>query len=161
MTELTLHQLRSNRGARFKKRIRGRGDSSGIGSYSGRGVKGQRSRTGGKAGLKRLGLKPLLAQTPKLGGFKSRSIRLVIVNVGVLSRIAEEGREIDAAFLNEKGIIPAYATRVKVLGNGTVNRAMSVKAHAFSESAKTAIEKAGGKVFVINPKSIPEERRAG
>lgn len=147
---LAPHTLRAWRGARKRKKIVGRGDSSGQGSYSGRGIKGQKSRTGGKKGLAKLGLRTLLAQTPKQGGFPSRRAKTTPVSLSILARHAPPGGKVDLSFLKEKGLIPVHSSRVKVLGRGgaALSKPLTIEAHAFSASAQKAIEAAGGTAVV-------------
>ena len=115
-----------------KKRV-GRGNASGTGTYSGRGQKGQRSRSGGKGGLKLMGLKQTISKTPKLRGFKSPHEKLLVINLADLDKKYK-----DAAKVELKGY--------KVLGNGEITKKLEIKASAFSKSAEKAIIKAGGKI---------------
>lgn len=144
MEKLTLHNLKVNKGARKKPRRLGRGNASGAGNYSGRGMKGQRSRAGGKGGLKRKGLKQFLSNKPKIGGFKSLKPKMVIVNLDQLEKIFETGEIVNDKKLISKGIISSAKTGLKILGSGKLTKKLSVTADAFSESAKKAIIDVGG-----------------
>lgn len=137
----TLHSLRPNQKKKNRKRV-GRGNASGSGTYSGRGLKGQRSRSGGKSGLKRRGLKQYLLQIPKVRGF-NRTSNIAGVNLGTLSDAFAEGQHVTPKILMSKGLIPRGA-QVKILAGGKLTKKLSITAHSISVSAKTAIEKAGG-----------------
>jgi large subunit ribosomal protein L15 len=128
-----------------RKRV-GRGDSSGHGTYSGRGQKGQKARAGGKMrpGFEG-GQLPLIKRLPKKRGFYNLfRIEYSIVNVSDLNSF-EAGTEITVENLKSVGLIKSTRKPLKVLAGGELNRALTVKAHKFSEAAKTKIESAGGK----------------
>lgn len=122
-------------GTKKKKRV-GRGDSSGSGTYSGRGQKGQRSRSGGRGGLKLKGLKETVSKLPKTRGFKSGRPSPGVVNIADLERKHEDGDRVR---------LPG----IKVLGQGKLTKKLDVAAAAFSKSAEGAIIKAGGKITRI------------
>ncbi len=125
-----------------KKRIVGRGDGSGRGTYSTRGCKGAKARSGGtkKKGFEG-GQTPLYRRLPKLKGFKSLNrVEYIEVNVEKLEKFSGDANEIN---LNE-----LFNARVKVLGRGDVNKALIVKASKFSKTAKEKIEKIQGKAEV-------------
>ncbi len=126
-----------------KKRIVGRGDGSGRGTYSTRGCKGAKARSGGtkKKGFEG-GQTPLYRRLPKLKGFKSLNrVEYIEVNIEKLEKFSGGANEIN---LNE-----LFNARVKVLGRGDVNKALIVKASKFSKTAKEKIEKIQGKAEVI------------
>jgi large subunit ribosomal protein L15 len=146
---MTLHELKPNSGAtHYKKRV-GRGTSSGTGKTSGRGQKGQNSRSGGGV---RLGFEggqtPLFKRLPKKGFTNPFRKEFAIVNVEDLNRF-EEGIIITPEVLLNNRIIRKELSGVKILGNGKLTVKLTVKAHKFSNSAKQAIEEAGGVVEVI------------
>ncbi len=128
---------------------KGRGPGSGNGKTAGRGHKGLYARSGGKV---RVGFEggqmPLVRRVPKRGFNNIYAKPLTAVNVACLNRF-EDGAVVDAAALIEAGIIDACPYGLKVLSNGTLNKKLTVKAAAFSESAKEKIEKAGGKAEVV------------
>ena len=128
---------------------RGRGNGSGKGTYSGRGCKGQGSRTGnGKFNSAfEGGQTPLFRRLPKKRGFTKREqASFEVVNLSDLETLAAAGVvEIDALVLVEKGLV-RKGCPVKILGNGKLKASVKVKANAASESAKKAIEKAGGSI---------------
>ena len=141
------HTLRSPKGAgRPRKRV-GRGDGSGHGSFSGRGVKGQNSRSGGGV---RLGFEggqlPLIKKLPSMRGFTNIfRTEYQVVNVGSLADLPA-GSDVTLARLADMSLIKAGKGRVKLLGRGEINVALTVEAHAFSRSARSKIEGAGGSV---------------
>ncbi len=133
-----------------KKRL-GRGIGSGLGKTSGKGHKGQWARSGGglRPGFEG-GQMPLIRRIPKRGFNNHFKKVYSIVNLSVLENF-EANAVVDMEVLNEKGLIKVMKDCIglKVLGNGTLTKALTVKAKAFSASAKEAIEKAGGKVEQI------------
>ena len=146
---MKLHELAPVAGSTFEGKRKGRGAGSGNGKTGGRGHKGQHARSGGKV---RVGFEggqmPLVRRVPKRGFNNVYAKPLTAVNVAVLNRF-EDGAVVDAAALIEKGIISACPYGLKVLSNGTLTKNVTVKAAAFSESAKEKIEQAGGKAEVV------------
>lgn len=145
---LSLAHLSST--AKNRKR-RGRGNASGLGTYSGRGVKGQKARSGGKFkgghGGKRA---PRFIQTtPKKRGFRSQHEKYAVVNLADLQQTFNEGTRVTPAILYEKGLIPTPKFGVKILGEGELVKKLVVSAQKFSGSAKDAILKAGGEAIEI------------
>ena len=128
---------------------RGRGAASGIGGTAGRGHKGQKSRSGGKVrrGFEG-GQMPLIRRVPKRGFFNIFRVSNEVVNLADIARKQLKG-EIDPQALKSAGLIRGVDARVKILGDGVLDGALTVKAHAFSKSAREKIEKAGGTVEVI------------
>ena len=128
---------------------KGRGHGSGNGKTGGRGHKGQKARSGGKvrAGFEG-GQMPLVRRVPKRGFINIYAKPLTAINVAALNRF-EDGAVVDAAALIEKGIISSCPYGLKVLANGNLTKNITVKAAAFSESAKEKIEQAGGKAEVV------------
>jgi len=146
---LQLHNLKPAKGSKKKKRRLGRGDSSGFGSFSGRGMKGQRSRSGGKGGLKLRGMKANVQSIPKLPGFKSPHAKFEIVNIEVLEKTFKNGDIITPTVLVSKGLIKSIKPGVKILGQGKLNKKFTIKVNKVSKSAQEAVEKAGGKVILF------------
>lgn len=130
-----------------RKRI-GRGNSSGHGTTAGRGTKGQLSRSGGGKGAGfEGGQQPLAMRLPKLPGFTNHSrVEYAPVNVSRLEALFEAGAVVDADALVEKGVIKSNFIPVKVLGDGELTKALTVKVDKVSASAQAKIEAAGGKV---------------
>ncbi len=146
MTELRLDNLKIDGSSRRRKKRVGRGNSSGRGTYSSRGIKGQRSRSGGKRGLKRRGLKDLLRNKPKIGGFKSLKPKMLTVNIYQLDKYFSDGESVNAKKLISKNIVKSDRPGIKILGSGQLKKKLYVYADDFSESAKKAIIDAGGQV---------------
>ncbi|SHG11684.1 50S ribosomal protein L15 [Ornithinibacillus halophilus] len=146
---MKLHELKASEGTRKNRNRVGRGMSSGNGKTSGRGHKGQKARSGGgtRPGFEG-GQMPLFQRLPKRGFTNIHRKEYAIVNLDALNRF-EEGTEITPELLLEEGIVSNLKAGLKVLGNGSVEKKVTVKAHKFSASAKEAIEAAGGKVEVI------------
>ncbi len=145
-----LDRLRPPKGAQKKKKRLGRGMGSGLGKTSGKGHKGQNSRSGGgvKAGFEG-GQMPLHRRLPKRGFYNKFQVRSRIVNLSEISRVFEAGSPIEPETLIEKGLIKARGGPVKVLGDGDVTGAYTVKANLFSKKAIEKIEAAGGKAEVV------------
>lgn len=144
------HTLKPPEGAKHKKKRVGRGLGSGHGTYSCRGCKGDKSRSGGGP---RLGYEggqlPIIQRLPRKRGFTNIFRKeFCIVNVGQL-KVFEANSEIDPAKLYASGLIDSPDSPVKILGEGEVDRPLTVKASKFSSSARQKIESAGGKVEVL------------
>jgi len=148
---MQLHDLTPAPGSTKNRKRVGRGNSSGHGTTSGRGQKGQGSRSGGTKGAGfEGGQTPLAMRLPKLPGFRNpRRIEYTAVNVERLERKFEDGAVVNAQALLEKGILSKCEYGVKILGNGTITKKLTVQASAFSASAKEKIVAAGGKYEVI------------
>ena len=144
------HELRPPKGAKKNRRRVGRGDSSGFGSFSGRGMKGQKSRTGG--GVRPSfegGQLPLSKKLPKIRGFTNIfRKRYSVVNVDRLAVFPSES-EVTPQALGDAGILRSVKNPVKILGRGELNVPLVVSAHKFSASARHQIEAAGGSVREI------------
>jgi LSU ribosomal protein L15P len=146
---MKLHELQYTEGARKARKRVGRGTSSGSGKTAGRGTKGQNSRSGGgkKPGFEG-GQLPLFKRIPKRGFTNFNRTEYTVVNLQQL-QVFEAGSTVCPKALKEAGIIKKELDGVKILGNGELDRALTVKAHKFSKSALAAIEAAGGKTEVI------------
>ena len=146
---MELHQLSPVPGSTQVGKRKGRGHGSGNGKTGGRGHKGQKARSGGKvrAGFEG-GQMPLVRRVPKRGFNNVFAKPLTAVNLAVLNRF-EDGAVVDAAALIAMGVISECPYGLKVLSNGTLTKKLTVKAAAFSESAKEKIEQAGGKAEVV------------
>jgi len=149
--ELALHNLKLAKGSKKKAKRVGRGNSSGHGTYSTRGLKGQRSRSGGRSGLKRRGLKILLRNKPKMGGFKSLRSKMSEVNLNHLDKFFEAGEVVTGKKMLEKNLVKNLSTGIKILGTGRLTKKLTVIADAFSETAKKAIIEVGGKAELRKP----------
>ena len=146
---MKLHELSPVAGSTHVAKRKGRGIATGNGKTGGRGHKGQHARSGGKT---RIGFEggqmPLVRRVPKRGFINVFAKPLTAVNLAVLNRF-EDGAVVDAAALIEAGVISSCPNGLKVLANGTLTKKITVKAAAFSESAKEKIEQAGGKAEVV------------
>lgn len=152
-----LSNLRAPAGSVKVKHRVGRGHGSGWGTTAGRGQKGQYARNGVRPGFEG-GQTPLFRRLPKIGFKNPFTINVGTVNVSVLSRF-EKGAVVDPEALKLTGALKGSFDAVKILGDGELDRALTVKAHAFSARAKEIIEKAGGKVELL-PKPVPVDTRA-
>jgi large subunit ribosomal protein L15 len=146
---LKLHELKPAEGSRKERNRVGRGIGSGNGKTSGRGQKGQKARSGGgvRPGFEG-GQTPLFQRLPKRGFTNINRKEYAIVNLEKLNRF-EDGTEVTPELLLETGVVSKLKAGIKVLGKGTIEKKLTVKAHKFSSSAKEAIEAAGGKTEVI------------
>ncbi len=146
-----LSRLRPPPGAVKKKKRKGRGPGSGIGKTSGKGQKGQKARHPGDFG--KLGFEggqtPLYRRLPKRGFRNPFSKSVAEFNVELLSARFDAGAEVTLDSLKEKGLLKRKVDVVKILGTGEIDKALTVKVHAFSKSAKEKIEKAGGTAEVL------------
>ena len=156
---MQLHDLKPAKGAHRRPDRVGRGTGSGRGKTSGRGQKGQNARSEGfRLGFEG-GQMPLSQRIPKLPGFKNRFKKVyAVVNVSKLSRFAD-GTRVDSEALHEAGLVKGDE-QIKILGAGRMKRRLTVEAHAFTNSAREAIEKAGGTVTVLGKPEEPEEAQA-
>lgn len=147
---MKLHELKPGKGANKERKRVGRGSGSGTGKTSGRGQKGQLSRSGGGKGTRfEGGQTPLQRRLPKLPGFKN-PFKTIYAAINVERLNVFEGKEdITPELLTAKGIIKNTKLPVKILGNGSLDKKLVVKAHHFTASAKEKIEAAGGKVEVL------------
>ena len=143
---MNLHELSPAAGSNTKAYRKGRGAGSGNGKTAGRGHKGQWARSGGgvRVGFEG-GQMPLARRLPKRGFHNIFAKPLEAINVSVLDKF-EDGAVVDAKALLEKGILSKCEYGVKILGNGSLTKKLTVQAAAFSASAKEKIEAAGGKV---------------
>lgn len=146
---MRLEELKPAAGSTHRKKIVGRGIGSGVGKTSGKGHKGQNARSGGgvRPGFEG-GQMPLYRRLPKRGFTNIFAKKYVSVNVEVLDKF-NDGDEVTAETLLEKGIISKTLDGVKILGRGEVTKKVTVKVAKISESAKEKIEKAGGKAEVM------------
>ncbi|MGN0552247.1 MAG: 50S ribosomal protein L15 [Oscillospiraceae bacterium] len=144
-----IHELSPAEGSKKDVKRVGRGHGSGWGKTSGKGHKGQNARSGGgvRPGFEG-GQMPLARRIPKRGFNNIFAAKMATVNVSSLE-IFKEGTEVDAELLLASGLVSKIDNGVKILGNGELTKNLTVKADAFSASAKEKIEKAGGKAEVM------------
>lgn len=136
-------------GAKKNRKRVGRGPGSGHGRYSGRGIKGQGSRSGkGRPAWFEGGQMPMQRRVPKRGFRPLVRREYAVVNVGALE-VFEDGARVDIGTLRAAGLVKQVKDGVKVLGEGELSRKLHVVAHAFSRQAKEKIERAGGTATLI------------
>ena len=147
---MKLNELNRAPEAKSRKRV-GRGPGSGMGKTSTRGQKGQKSRSGASIpAWFQGGQTPLYRRVPKRGFNNARfRTEYATINLSDLNKYFNDGEEVTPEILKEKGIIKQQLCGVKVLGNGELEKKLTVKANRFSSSAVTKIESAGGKAEVI------------
>ena len=145
--QLKLHHLKPAPGSKKKIRV-GRGEGGRRGKTAGRGTKGLKARSSLRPGFEG-GQTPLVVRIPKLPGFRNPNREeFAIVNLAALDAF-DAGSEVSPETLRDRGLI-RHKGRVKVLAEGEVGKPLTVKAHAFSASAKSKIEKAGGSVETLD-----------
>jgi large subunit ribosomal protein L15 len=165
---LNLHSLKPAQGQKTRKRI-GRGLGSGKGRYSGRGIKGQKSRSGShkmRAGFEG-GQMPIYMRMGKQRGATSKDAMPIgpfrtftaPVNVGSLDRF-DDGAEVTPESLVERGLLKNTKTDVKLLGNGDLKKKLTVRVHAISASAREKVEAAGGTVSLLREPKKPKKTKA-
>ena len=146
---MRLHDLRPAEGSTKSKKRVGRGTGSGLGTTAGRGMNGQNSRSGGgvRPGFEG-GQMPLFRRIPKRGFNNKFKKEWTIVNVELLNAF-ENGTEITPELLLDNGVVSKINYGIKILGDGELNKKLTVKANKFTQSAISKIEAAGGKAEVI------------
>lgn len=146
---MKLNELKATDGARFTQKRIGRGQGSGTGKTSGKGQKGQNSRSGGGVAIGfEGGQTPFFKRMPKRGFTNYTRKEYAIVNVADLNRF-EDGVTVDYEALKAAGLLKKHLDGVKVLGGGKLEKKLTVKAEKFSATAVKAIEEAGGTVEVL------------
>ena len=146
---MKLNELKATDGARFTKKRIGRGQGSGTGKTSGKGQKGQNSRSGGGVAIGfEGGQTPFFKRMPKRGFTNYTRKEYAIVNVADLNRF-EDGVTVDYEALKAAGLLKKHLDGVKVLGGGKLEKKLTVKAEKFSATAVKAIEEAGGTAEVL------------
>ncbi len=155
-----LNTLHPARGSQQKKKRLGRGNGSGIGSYSGKGIKGQKARSGNK-GLTARSMRPYLLRIPKIRGFKAGAQGFTPINLSDLQEHFNTDELVTPKTLRIKGMITGSSARVKILSSGKLEKKLRVMAHAFSAEAKAAIEKAGGTAEILGSsrKALPAKKQ--
>ena len=146
---MKLEDLKPAKGANKKHKRVGRGDGSGHGKTSCRGHKGQGARTGGgtRPGFEG-GQMPLQRRLPKRGFHNPFRVAMAVVNLSVLDSFPA-GSEVTPELLSTRGVISGKGKKVKILGDGALSKALTVKAHGFSEKAKAQIQASGGTAELI------------
>jgi large subunit ribosomal protein L15 len=153
------HQLKPPRGAKHARKRIGRGNAAGQGTYSGRGLKGQKSRAGNKP--RRFfegGQTRLIKKLPFRRGFRNPfRVEYQAVNLDDLQRF-EGGTEVTPELLQEKGVLRSLRKPVKILAAGELTKKLNVSAHRFSVTAKEKIEGAGGTVVELGERKVKRQR---
>jgi len=146
---MRLHDLRPAEGSTKSKKRVGRGTGSGLGTTAGRGANGQNSRSGGgvRPGFEG-GQMPLFRRIPKRGFHNKFKKQWTVINIEILNEF-EDGTEITPEVLLQTGVVSKLNYGLKILGDGELNKKLTVKANKFTQSAITKIEAAGGKAEVI------------
>ncbi len=147
----TLHTLAPTPGATKTKKRLGRGRGSGTGKTSGKGVKGQKARSGHHGARRAFegGQMTLARRIPKRGFKNPFRVEAFPINVGLLEDVFEAGALVDRDTLFGKGMIPKKAKVIKILANGDLTKKLTIRAHKFSEAAKAKVEAAGGTIEAI------------
>ena len=146
---MKLNEMKATDGARFTRKRIGRGLGSGLGKTSGKGQKGQNSRSGGGVAIGfEGGQTPYFKRMPKRGFTNYNRKEYATVNVEALNKF-EDGVTVDYEALKAAGLVKKHLDGVKVLGNGKLEKKLTVKAEKFSKTAQKAIEEAGGKAEVL------------
>ena len=148
---MKLHDMSPTPGSRKPRKRVGRGDSSGLGKTAGRGQKGQKSRSGARIRpFFEGGQIPLFRRLPKRGFKNADRIVYALVNLDVLESNFQAGEVVDLASLHEKKLLGKGETIIKVLANGEITKALTVKAAKFSAAAAAKIQAAGGTVEIVD-----------
>ncbi len=159
MASITLSNLKGNPGSNRKKKRIGRGIGSGHGQTAGKGVKGQKARTGHHGA--RIGFEggqmPMQRRLPQRGFKNPFRKEAFAVNLGHLCERFDDVVDVEA--MKNAGMVPRTAPLVKVLAEGDVTKKLTVRAHAFSEAAKAKLEQAGGVAEVV-PATAPKSKKA-
>jgi len=147
---MKLHELKKNEGATETRKRVGRGAGSGLGKTSGKGQKGQKSRSGAKINPVFEGGQTPLFRRLHIRGFSNArfKVRYATINLSDLN-VFNDGDVVTPELLKEKGIVKKQLAGIKVLGNGTLEKKLTIKAHRFSSSALEKIEEASGIAEVI------------
>lgn len=147
---MKISELKGDPGAKQSKKRVGRGEGSGLGKTSGRGNKGQQSRKSGNVSpYFEGGQMPLSRRVPKRGFTSPFKKQYEIVNLSILEEKFNNGEEVNSEILREKGLVKAKDFLLKVLGEGTLSKKLTIKANAFSQSAIEKITQVGGTYEVV------------
>ncbi len=154
------HELRPPKGAKKQRKRVGRGNASGHGTYSGRGVKGQQSRSGYKTRPAfEGGQTPLVRRLPRRRGFRNPfRVAYIPVNLSQLAKFPADS-EVTPESLREAGVVRSLRQPIKILGDGDLTAALTVRTHRVSAAARAKIEGAGGAVEELTPRKSPEQKR--
>ena len=161
---MKLNELHDNPGANRKQKRVARGPGSGKGKTAGRGIKGQKSRSGVAIGGYEGGQMPLYRRLPKRGFTKPNRKEYVVVNLGQLQTFVDAGKlaagDVDEAALLQAGVVRRVRDGIRLLAKGELTTALNLSVTGASKAAVEAVEKAGGRVALPTPKSEPAEATA-
>ena len=144
---LKLHNLKPYKGSTKRRKLVGRGVGSGHGTYSGRGAKGQKARSGSSIPIGfEGGRMPLHRQLPKRRGFTSRNVKMSGINLDDLDKHFKAGETVNPRNLYNKGLIKSAGLSVKILGDGHLAKTLTFEQVMVTQPAQAKIEKAGGKI---------------
>ena len=146
-----LHNLKAPEGARKKKKRIGRGPGSGNGKTAGRGSKGQKKRSTVRVGFEG-GQNTIHRRVPKRGFVNNNRVEVYGVNVARLAAAFDAGSEVTVEEILARGLVPKKAKVIKVLGDGNLDKKLSIKVHRVSEKAREKIEAAGGSIELLETK---------
>ncbi|MFA6307993.1 MAG: 50S ribosomal protein L15 [Patescibacteria group bacterium] len=158
---LSLHNLEKSKGTDKKSKRLGRGNATGSGNYSTRGMKGQRSRSGGRSGLALRSIRSYLLGIPKVRGFKSLNTARAIINIADLEKNFSDGDTVNIRAMLKAGLIETIANGVKVLSDGKLTKKITVEANAYSAGAKEKIETAGGQAMLVKKSESSKVEKSG
>ena len=145
---ITSDTISPSQGSRKRSKRLGRGNASQKGTMSGRGMKGQRARSGGKAGIAKRAFRARLQKIKKLRGFKSIATPKNTVTLFVIDRISKDNDVVTPFYLEEKGVIAQASHGVKVVATGEIKKKIKLEGCSVSKKAVESIEKAGGSVVL-------------
>ncbi len=153
-----LSNLRAPVGANRNRTRKGRGVGSGLGKTAGKGQKGQKARHPGNFGKLHFqgGQTPIQRRLPKRGFRNPFPTEIVAVNVSSLSKRFADGATVDLAALQSVGLVDKGASRVKILGDGDLERKLTLKVHAISAGARAKVEAAGGSVEILEDATVAD-----
>ncbi|MBI4363656.1 MAG: 50S ribosomal protein L15 [Candidatus Doudnabacteria bacterium] len=144
---LKISELKPYKGATKRPKVVGRGLGSGHGTYSGRGAKGQKARSGSSIPIGfEGGRMPLHRQIPKRRGFKSLNPKAEVLSLRVLDKKFNRGDTVNPKILVKKGLVKSTMSPIKILGEGELAKSLNFEKVTVSQTARTKIEQAGGKV---------------
>ncbi len=160
---MKLNELKPAPGSRKARKRVGRGNGSGHGNYSCRGVKGQRSRSGGKSQMPGFegGQTPFWKKLPKRGFNNFTRKEFVEINVKTLESFFEDGDEVTLEVLQQRRIVKQLRDGVKILGDGQLSKKLTVHAHRFTASAQQKTQDAGGQALLLAKDSEGSESEEG
>ena len=159
---MKLHELRDNDGATKKRKRVGRGAGSGMGKAGGRGIKGQKSRSGVAIKGYEGGQMPLYQRLPKRGFNKPNRKQFAVVNLGLIQKFIDEKKLDGKAVVTEDALVASGLVRrkldgVRILAKGDISAKVTIEVTGASKSAVEAVEKAGGTLTVAAPAAAPAE----